>query len=282
MSKKYLKSIIPLIKLGLKEDIGKGDITSNLVIPKNLKAKVMIISKDNGIICGLEIAKLVFKILDKRIKFKKLVRDGEKVKPGQKIAIIQGNARKILAGERTTLNFLQHLSGIATLTRKYADLVKPFKVKILDTRKTIPGLRLLEKYAVRVGGGKNHRFGLWDQILIKSNHVDLVGIKKSLKMAKRSKKKIEIEVRNFEELKEALRGKPDIIMLDNMNLKQIRKAVKLIGKKALTEVSGRVNLKNIRKIASSGVQRISIGQLTHSAKALDLAMRIVKLKYKKS
>lgn len=278
MQKNFLKSkqIISLVKLALKEDIGKGDITTNFLIPENLKTKAFIFAKEPGIICGLKVAKLVFQILDPKISFKELVKEGEKVKKGQKIAILEGKARKILIGERTALNFLQHLSGIATLTRRYVDIVKPFKVKIFDTRKTTPGQRLLEKYAVRVGRGKSYRLGLWDKILIKSNHVRLIGMEKCVEKSKNLKREIEIEARSLNEIKEILKAKPKIIMLDNMSLKQIKKAIKLIGKKAIVEVSGQINLKNIKKIAKLGVDRISLGKITHSANALDLALRIEK------
>jgi nicotinate-nucleotide pyrophosphorylase (carboxylating) len=274
-----------LIKIALKEDVGVGDITTDAAIPENLRVKAFILAKEEGIICGLEAAKMVFKTMEPKIIFKKLVKDGKKVGLGEKIAEISGNARKILSAERTALNFLQRLSGIATLTDKFVKMVKPYKVKILDTRKTTPGLRILEKYAVRVGGGKNHRFGLWDGILIKGNHIDLVGLKEAVKrtrlrpsgfggQAKKPGKRVEVEARNLKEVKEALEAGADIIMLENMDLKTIKKGVKLIGKKALIEVSGGVNLDNVREIAKTGPDWISIGRLTHSVKSLDMSLRI--------
>jgi len=263
-----------LVKMALKEDIGPGDITTEAVIPKDLKAVAFILAKEEGIIAGLEIAKLVFQTLDPKIIFKKLVKDGNRVKDGQKIAEIYGNARKILSAERTALNFLQRLSGIAALTNEFVQKVKPFKAKILDTRKTTPGLRLLEKYAVRTGGGKNHRLGLWDEILIKGNHVDLVGLKEAVKKAKELEKKVEVEARSLKEVKQALEAGADIIMLENMDLRTIKEGVRLIGKRALIEVSGGVNLDNVREIAKAGPDWISIGRLTHSVKSLDISLRI--------
>jgi len=275
MENKNLKYIDKLINIALKEDLKREDITCKLFIPKDLKVKALIYSKDEGVICGLEIAKMVFKKLDRKISFKKFVKDGDEIKKGQKIALVEGNARKILAGERTALNFLQHLSGVATLTKKYSKIAKKFKVKIFDTRKTIPGLRILQKYAVRVGGGKNHRFSLSDQILIKTNHIRAVGIEEIVKRMKNTKKKIEIEVSNLKELKQVLKAKPEIVMLDNFKIPEIKKAIKLIKNKCEIEVSGKVNLKNFKNIAKLKINRISIGQITHSAKALDLALRII-------
>lgn len=270
------RKIKNLITLALKEDLGSGDITTQAVVPKNLKAKAIIFSKEEGIICGLEVAKMAFKTLEPKIIFKKLVKDGGKIRTGQKLAEISGPAGKILSAARTALNFLQRLSGIATLTNEFVNGVEPHKVKILDTRKTTPGLRILEKYAVRVGGGKNHRFGLWDGILIKGNHIDLVGLKEAVKRTKKLGKRVEVEARNLKEVKEALEAGTDIIMLENMDLKTLKEGVRLIGKRALIEVSGGVNLENVREIAKTGVDWISIGRLTHSVKSLDMSLRIKK------
>lgn len=268
------KKIKDLIKTALEEDIGPGDITSEAVVPMDLNVRAFILVKEEGIICGLEVAKLVFQTLEPKIIFRKLVKDGEKIRAGKKIAEIYGNARKILSAERTALNFLQRLSGIATLTNEFVNGVEPHKVKILDTRKTTPGLRLLEKYAVRTGGGKNHRLGLWDEILIKGNHVDLVGLKEAVKKAKELGKKVEVEARSLKEVKQGLEAGADIIMLENMDLKTIKQGVRLIGKRALIEVSGGVNLDNVREIAKAGPDWISIGRLTHSVKSLDISLRI--------
>jgi nicotinate-nucleotide pyrophosphorylase (carboxylating) len=272
MDQDYLKKIV---ENALEEDVGKGDITAKMTIPEKAKAKAVIYSKEKGIVCGLDVAGMVFTSMDPGIKFKKLVKDGDPVKANQNIAEIKGNARAILAGERTALNFLQRLSGVSTTTRKYVDAVKPCKVRILDTRKTTPGLRLLEKYAVRKGGGFNHRLGLWDAILIKDNHIKIAGLKNAIRLAKKSGRKTETEVENLKELKDALEAKADIIMLDNMGLSEIKKAVKIVNKKAIIEVSGGIDLENVREIAKTGVDWISAGRLTYSVKALDIAMRIL-------
>lgn len=281
MKKSEFQKIQKVVKTALKEDLGKGDITSELIIPEKRKGMGFIIAKEKGIIAGLEVAKSVFKQVDPGLVFKPLVSDGDKVRPGQKVALIQGKVKSILAGERTALNFLQRLSGIATLTGEFVRRIRGTRAKILDTRKTTPGLRLLEKYAVKKGGGKNHRQGLYDMILIKDNHIEAAGsIPLAIRKALRNKKglKIEVETRNFEEVKEALNFKIDRIMLDNFKPEDLKKAVKLIrskNKKVEIEASGRVNLKNVRKIALSGVDFISVGALTHSAKALDLSLLLM-------
>jgi nicotinate-nucleotide pyrophosphorylase (carboxylating) len=267
-----------IVRSALKEDLGKGDITSNLIVPETQKGEGIILAKEKGIIAGLGVAKSVFKQIDPKLVFKPLVKDGTEVMPNQRIASVKGRVKTILMAERTTLNFLQRLSGIATLTNQYVRKLKGTKVKILDTRKTTPGLRILEKYAVRKGGGENHRQGLYDMILIKDNHIQSAGsissaIKKVLK--NRKNLKIEVETKNLKEVKEALNFKIDCIMLDNFKLKDLRKAVKLIrkkDKKIEIEASGQVTLKNVRSIALSGVDYISVGALTHSAKALDLSL----------
>jgi nicotinate-nucleotide pyrophosphorylase (carboxylating) len=293
-----LKKLEPLIKRALREDIGRGDITTNLLIPKDKKVKAVIQAKEEGVIAGLEVAAKVFKLIDKRIQFKATSSEGKRVKPGKIIAKLRGNARSILSAERTALNFLQRLSGIATLTDKYVNLIKPFKTGIMDTRKTTPGLRALEKYAVRAGGGYNHRMGLFDMVLIKDSHIKVQGqnIKRLVESAKRKVRqslplrgakqrsnqiKVEVETENLKEVAQAVQAGADIIMLDNMSLSQTRKAVKLVkslspkGKKRpLLEASGGVNLNNVRKIAASGVDMISLGALTHSSRALDISLEI--------
>jgi nicotinate-nucleotide pyrophosphorylase (carboxylating) len=284
---KSRKKIQELIKIALAEDLGPGDITSNLIIPEMKKGQGVIIAKEKGVIAGLEVAKLVFKQVDPKLVFKSFTRDGSEVKPKRRIALIQGKAKSILAAERTALNFLSRLSGIATLTKDFVKKTKGTGVKLLDTRKTTPGLRLLEKYAVKIGGGENHRIGLYDMILIKDNHITSAGsISSALKRARAGKKgfKIEIETKNMNEVKEILNFKAvknlkvtevDRIMLDNFSLEDLKKAVKLIrskDKKIEIEASGRVNLKNVRKIALSGVDYISVGALTHSVKPLDLSL----------
>ncbi len=282
-SKIVLKS---LVKQTLKEDIGKGDITTNSLIPKNQKIKAGIFSREAAVVCGVEVVKQVFKELDGRAKFKTYHQDASRVKANQAIIEIYANARAILSGERVALNFLSHLSGIATATAKFVSLTKHSKAKILDTRKTLPGMRTLEKYAVKCGGGVNHRLGLWDMVLIKDNHKEILG--KNLKLDelinkakfKNKNKKIEIEVEDLKEFREALKASPDIIMLDNMALAQIKKAVKLLaaikkGFRPKVEVSGNVSLEKIRQFAKAGVDFISVGSLTHSVKAIDMSLEIV-------
>ncbi|MFA4966882.1 MAG: carboxylating nicotinate-nucleotide diphosphorylase [Candidatus Margulisiibacteriota bacterium] len=266
-----------LINSALKEDIGSGDITTNAIIPAGQKAKAAIRAKEAGVICGLDVAADVFKKIDRRIKLLKKVKDGAKVKNGQIVAVVSGPARGILTGERVALNFLQHLSGIATLTRKFKIQISKSKnnVKLLDTRKTIPGLRVLEKSAVKTGGGVNHRLGLYDAILIKDNHIKLAGgIGKAIEKAKAKAKGIEVETKTISEVKKAIGLKVDRILLDNMSLKVLCEAVKLCKKaKIKTEASGGINLNNVAAIAKTGVDFISIGALTHSAKALDISLK---------
>lgn len=271
----------PIVRTALKEDIGSGDITTQLLFSAPYKVKAKITAQENGIVCGLDIAKLVFRLLDKKVKIVQKLKDGQTLNKGKTICILEGNAKALLTGERTALNFIGRLSGIATLTCAFVNKTKPFGAKVLDTRKTTPGLRSLEKYAVRCGGGSNHRFGLWDQVLVKDNHLSAVSKKNDLKvivqnLRKKTKKKIEVEVQNLRELKKVLEAKPDIIMLDNMSLKDIRKAVKLTrNSRVKLEVSGGVTLHNIRAIASAGVDRISIGALTHSARSLNFSMEVI-------
>jgi nicotinate-nucleotide pyrophosphorylase (carboxylating) len=268
-----------IIEQALIEDIGTGDITTESIIPYNLKAKGIIKAKEEGIIAGLGIAELVFKKLNPKITFQAKIKDGIKVSPGEILAEISGFAQAILEGERIALNFLQRLSGIATNTYKFCQEVKDFPVHITDTRKTTPGLRILEKYAVRIGGGYNHRFGLYDAVLIKDNHLVMAGGVKSAVNSVRKKishtMKIEVEVENLSQLQEALEMQVDIVMLDNMDLDIIRKAVKMAKNKALIEVSGGITLEKVKQIAQIGVDLISIGALTHSVKSLDINMEII-------
>ena len=292
-----------LICNALKEDIGSGDITTELLIPKNKVIKAVIILKEKAVIAGLEIAQKVFRRIDKNIQFKVCSTDGSLEKPGKIIAKVEGKAGSILSGERTVLNFLSHLSGVATVTRSFVDQVKPHKVKIMDTRKTIPGLRELEKYAVVLGGGYNHRMGLWDAVLVKDNHIAVlralgrgINIKDIARLVKTRKPqgmsrpkepgsrfilsgKVDIEVRNLKEFQEVLQIPPDIIMLDNMNIDDIKKAVQMRNaeggrRKAKIEVSGGVHLGNVKAIAQTGVDMISIGALAHSVKAVDMSLEV--------
>ena len=270
LSKKYIYKIC---KEALKEDLyPSGDITSKLLNNTN-KIKAKIISNSSGIIGGLDLAKQTFKIVDKKILFKIKKKEGSKIKNKQVIAEIVGNIKNILTGERVALNFLSHISGIATQTNKFVNKVRK-NTKICCTRKTIPGLRAIQKYAVNLGGGYNHRFNLSDEFLIKDNHIANTNIRELIIKAKKNKKKITVEVDNLNQLKKILDLKFDTILFDNMNIKNLKKGVRLVKNKYETEASGNVNLKNIRKIASTGINRISIGRLTHSVSAIDLKLEI--------
>jgi len=309
-----LKKIRPVVENALREDIGKGDITTNLFVPETKRVKAKIVAKQVGVIAGMGVAEEVFRVAEgliimrkekkeakrKGTKFKRIVEDGEKVEKGKALAEVRGSARVVLAAERTVLNFLQHLSGIATLTRKYVDAIRSTpvrgKIGIYDTRKTLPGLRYLEKYAVSCGGGINHRMGLYDMVLIKDNHwrIGWYGTGKSLPGHWNLEEirgrippgmKVEVEVNSLKQLKRVLATDVDIIMLDNMRLPVLKKAIKLVeenrdrkgGKSPAIEVSGRINLRNIEQISRLGVDRISVGEITHSAKALDISLEIVGL-----
>ncbi len=266
------------IRIAIYEDIGHGDITSLLIVPKGKKAKANIIAKEDIILAGVPFIKEVFNAIDPGVEIQIFFDEGSCVKKGDIIAKISGSARSLLAGERISLNILQRISGIATMTNQYVKKVNGLPVKIADTRKTIPGMRLMEKYGVRIGGGVNHRFGLYDGILIKDNHIKVAGgVKRAIELAKKGHHllKIEVEVKNLDELKEALDAGADVIMLDNMSITDMKKAVKIAKGKAILEASGNVNLENIRSIAETGVDIISIGALTHSARAVDTSMKIV-------
>ena len=267
-----------IIEQALLEDIGNGDITTESIIPSNLKSKGIIKTSEEGVVAGLNIACLVFKKLDSEIIFQEKIKDGSKITRGEVLAEISGPARTILKGERVALNFLQRMSGIATITSKFCQEVKDFPVRIVDTRKTTPGLRILEKYAVCMGGGHNHRFGLYDGVLIKDNHIVAAeGIKSAVNSVRKQIShtlKIEVEVENLSQLQEALEMKVDIIMLDNMDLNTMKEAVKIAKDKALIEASGGITLEKVRKIAQTGVDLISIGALTHSVISLNISMEI--------
>ena len=268
-----------IIEQALLEDIGTGDITTESTIPSNFKAKGIIKTSEEGVVAGLDIICLVFKKLDFEICCKSKIKDGNKILAGEILAEITGSARTILTGERVALNFIQRMSGIATITSKFCQEVKGFPVRIVDTRKTTPGLRILEKYAVRMGGGYNHRFGLYDVILIKDNHIVVAGnIKSAVNSVRKQIShtiKIEVEVENLSQLQEALEMKVDIVMLDNMSLDIMKEAVKKAKGKVLIEASGGITLDNVREIAQTGVDLISVGALTHSVKSLDISMEIV-------
>ena len=273
LSKQFIKSTC---KIALNEDLfPTGDITSNLVNNKKL-IEARLISNDNGIIAGLKFAEKTFKIIDGNINFLSRKKDGEKIKKGEIIAVIRGNARNILIGERVALNFLTHISGIASKTNQFVKAVNG-KVKICCTRKTLPGLRVLQKYAVKLGGGTNHRFNLSDEYLIKDNHIAVnYDLRELIKKAQKKKKgkKITVEVDNLKQLKSIIGLKFDRVLLDNMNSKAIKEAKQICRDKYELEASGRINLRNVKKIAYAGVDRISIGSLTHSSNALDLKIEI--------
>ncbi|WP_058485647.1 carboxylating nicotinate-nucleotide diphosphorylase [Defluviitalea phaphyphila] len=276
LSKIYIDSII---KRALLEDMNYGDITTDTLISPSQISKGNFIAKEDGVIAGIEVAKRVFKFFDDTIEFEIYKKDGSFVKKGEIIACIEGKTASILKCERTALNLLQRLSGIATMTRNLVKEVEDTKVRIVDTRKTIPGLRVLEKYAVTMGGGYNHRFNLSDGVLIKDNHIFAVGgIKEAINKIRNKiphTMKIEIEVENLEQLKEALDAKADIIMLDNMSLDMMREAVKINNGRALLEASGNITVENVRDIAKTGVDIISCGALTHSVKALDISLKFI-------
>lgn len=267
-----------IVERALKEDLGPGDLTTRLLFAKTVKAGAVIRAKQEAILAGLPLAEAVFKTVDPKLKFNSLSRDGDRVRSGTEIARIVGDGRSLLKGERVALNFLQRLSGIATLTAQFVETVRGTKAAILDTRKTTPGLRELEKYAVRMGGGRNHRMNLSDGILIKDNHIALAGsLKRAVEESRRKAPrglKVEVEATNLKEVEEALSAKADRILLDNMTIPQLKEALLLINGRALTEVSGGVHLNNVLEIAAAGVDFISIGALTHSAPAVDLSMDI--------
>ncbi len=271
------KEIERIVAKALKEDVGPGDITTKSIVAKDKKSRAYFYAKESGVIGGLKIAKSVFKKLDGKTNWTSFVQDGDKVTAGTKLAEVKGSYRVLLTGERTALNILQRVSGIATLTSMFVERVSGTNAKILDTRKTAPGLRLLDKYAVKAGGGTNHRIGLYDMILIKDNHIKVAGsINAAVKQVKKhlgKKIAVEVETTSLEEVKEALDSRADIIMLDNMSNDMMREAVKLINGKAKVEASGKVNLENVLSIAETGVDFISVGALTHSAKALDINMK---------
>jgi len=273
-----IEEIKSVIDYSLKEDIGNGDITTNSLIPIDLQTKATMVAKSTGVIAGLALAEYVFRTLSADITWKAFVNDGDKVSKGDILLEISGSYRALLTGERVALNFLQRMSGIATMTANYVDTLKDYKTKILDTRKTVPGLRLLDKYAVKMGGGTNHRIGLYDMVLIKDNHIKIAGgitnavtqIKKNLPCGI----KIEVETTTIEEVKEALATGVDIIMLDNMSNNTMADSVKIINGRAKVEASGNMTMERLKEVAATGVDFISIGALTHSVSAFDISMNI--------
>ena len=267
----------PLILSALQEDITSEDITTNSVMPHYQLGEVELICKEDGVIAGLDVFKRVFTLLDENTEVTFSCKDGDRVQQGEKLGIIRGDIRVLLSGERTALNFLQRMSGIATYTRKIADLLEGTKTKLLDTRKTTPNMRVFEKYAVKVGGGCNHRYNLSDGILLKDNHIGAAGgVKEAIAMAKAYApfvRKVEVEVENLDMLREALEAGADIIMLDNMSVEDMKEAVRLTAGKAETECSGNVTKENVAKLVDIGVDYISSGALTHSSPILDLSLK---------
>jgi nicotinate-nucleotide pyrophosphorylase (carboxylating) len=279
---KHHREIDRIIEAALKEDIGAGDITTDMIVPEAAVVKGVFTSKGEGIICGLPVMEKVFRQLDKSVKIDLKKRDGDRVRRGEVLAVVRGNARAVLKGERLALNIMQRLSGIATSTGKFAEITRKYGVIILDTRKTTPNLRLLEKYAVKTGGGENHRMGLYDQVLIKDNHLDYVDLEKAMRDLRQFLPrhiKIEIEVDTLDVLARAIEARPDIIMLDNMDLHTMEKAIAKMREAkcgSKIEVSGGVNLRNVGDIARLKPDYISIGSITHSPEALDISLRFVK------
>jgi len=271
-----LRAIRDLLEMALREDIGMGDITSDSVVPAETQARGTILSKDDGIIAGLDVAGEILQMIDPEASFRKLVSDGDEIHHQQEIAVAEGSARSILTAERTILNFLQRLSGIATMASRYVRAASGHRATIIDTRKTTPGWRVLEKYAVRVGGGHNHRFGLYDAVLIKDNHIAAVGgITDAVARARERiphTMKIEVEVETLDQVREAIESVADIIMPDNMSVEMMAEAVRLIDGKALVEASGGIRLEDIPAVAATGVDLISVGALTNSVVPLDIGM----------
>jgi len=267
-----------VIRRAIEEDIGTGDITTDNIIEKSKNGTGSIIVKEKTVIAGLKVAELVFKEIDSEVKFEHMKDDGDRVEAGKKIALVKGKISSILKGERLALNFLQRMSGIATKTSKYVDKVKDYDVRVTDTRKTTPTLRYFEKKAVRLGGGHNHRMGLYDAVLIKDNHIKAVGNTGEAVEKVREKiphtTKIEVEVESIEEVEEALENEADIIMLDNMSLEDMKRAVKLIGDSAISEASGGITLENIEEVAKTGVDVISVGALTHQIESTDIGLDV--------
>ncbi|MDY6298871.1 MAG: carboxylating nicotinate-nucleotide diphosphorylase [Selenomonadaceae bacterium] len=266
----------------LEEDIGSGDITTNAIVSPEMEATGIIHAKDTGVLAGVSVARRVFELLEPEIAFQEKLADGAALAPGTVIAEVHGSARAVLTGERLALNLLQHMSGVATRTAKLAAIAAPYGAKLVDTRKTTPGLRLLDKYAVRVGGGSNHRLGLYDAMLIKDNHIQVAGgIREALARARAYAShmtKIEIEVEDLAGVREALAGGADVIMLDNMAPEMMREAVEAIDHRAVVEASGGIDETTLAAAAAAGVDVISVGALTHSVKALDISMDIGRIK----
>ncbi|MBW2027795.1 MAG: carboxylating nicotinate-nucleotide diphosphorylase [Deltaproteobacteria bacterium] len=270
------EEILEIVQMALREDIGSGDVTTECTVQPGTKLRGEMFAKERGVVAGVHVAGMAFEVMDPEVRFTPRVRDGDFVGEGAIISEIFGEARSILSAERVALNLLQRMSGIASLTRRFVDAVKLTKAVIIDTRKTVPGLRILDKMAVRMGGGQNHRFGLFDMALIKENHITVAGgITRAVRLVRERdplKRPVEVEVRTLEELKEALGLRVDRIMLDNMSIEEMREAVRMTGGRVPLEASGTVSMENVAEIAETGVDFISVGKLTHSVKALDISL----------
>jgi nicotinate-nucleotide pyrophosphorylase (carboxylating) len=273
-----LDKVREIVRRALDEDVGSGDVTTNIVVPRDTTALGIMASKSDGILCGIDVARMVYLEIDQDLEFEKLMEDGAPLSYGATCARLMGRARSCLTGERVALNLVQRMSGVSSLTAEYVKAVEGTGAVIMDTRKTMPGLRILDKYAVAVGGGRNHRYGLYDMVLIKSNHVEPAGgIEAAVKKVKEANGggiKIEVEVSNLGDLDRALSAGVDRIMLDNMRLKDMAKAVKMVAGRVKLEASGGITLANVREVALTGVDYISIGALTHSASAIDMSLRL--------
>jgi nicotinate-nucleotide pyrophosphorylase (carboxylating) len=275
----FKRKCLEEVQRALDEDLqSSGDITSRALIPPDSRGRARIVLREDGVVAGLPLASMVFRLLDNKVNFQPLVGDGDLLPAGSEIAIVEGPVLAILEGERTALNFLQRLSGIATLTNEHVSRAAPHAVEILDTRKTTPGLRPLEKYAVRAGGGKNHRLGLYDAVLIKDNHIAAVGgVGRAVEKAREAvgeEQQVEVEVESLDGLEEAIAAGADIVMLDNMSVEETSKAVEAAGGRVKLETSGGITLENLEAYAATGVDYISVGALTHSAPALDIALEL--------
>jgi nicotinate-nucleotide pyrophosphorylase (carboxylating) len=271
----------PVIRNALEEDLGPGDLTTNAIVDPTAMGKGVLLARESLVLAGLPVFKRVFNLLSSDMAFEFSFQDGELAGEGEKIGSVSGPLEAILKGERTALNFLQRMSGIATLTRRYVEKAAAHKVKVVDTRKTVPGLRILDKYAVRMGGGSNHRLGLFDGILIKDNHIAAAGsVSKAVSLARKNAPhtvKIEVEVEDLKGLEEAVQAGADAVLLDNMSPEMMRRAVDMVAGRLEVEASGNVNLENIEEVAQSGVNLISVGALTHSPRAVDLSLEVMKL-----
>ncbi|MGV8095873.1 MAG: carboxylating nicotinate-nucleotide diphosphorylase [Mangrovibacterium sp.] len=278
MNAKEIEAAERLINLALEEDVATGDITTDNLIPAEIRKKAYMIAKANGVVAGLPVAEMVFRKLDPALKWKKEVKEGDHVRKGDVIVRFEASYRALLTGERTALNFLQRMSGIATMSSQYTEAIAGYKAVILDTRKTIPGFRLLDKYAVRTGGAANHRVGLFDMVMIKDNHIDVAGgITPAITRIRSKISKniqIEVETTTLEQVQEAIDARADVIMLDNMDNETMARAVKQINGRAKVEASGNMTIERLKEVAAAGVDYISIGALTHSVQALDISQRI--------